>query len=292
MMPVVKRQDLLDADHGLSIRKQASLLQVSRNKKYYQPKGENPFNLYLMKLIDQQYQRTPFFGVPRMTDYLNGLGLRPINEKRVRRLYKLMDIRAIGPNPFTSKSNPDHPKFPYLLRDLDVNSPNQVWVADITYVPLRRGFMYLFAIMDLFSRFILAWDIANAMTAKWCKYVFDQCINWYPTPDLFNTDQGSQFSSDIWVYTMTDNGIKQSMDGKGRAIDNIFIERFWRSYKYEYLYLNAPGSGKELYKETETYINFYNFERGHQSLNRKTPAEVFFGQKTYFIPTKYSATLV
>jgi putative transposase len=230
-MPVMERQDLLDADHGLSIRKQASLLQVSRNKKYYQPKGENSFNLYLMKLIDQQYQRTPFFGVPRMTDYLNGLGLRPINEKRVRRLYKLMDIRAIGPNPFTSKSNPDHTKFPYLLRDLEVNSPNQVWVADITYVPLRRGFMYLFAIMDLFSRFILAWDIANAMTAKWCKYVLDQCIYWYPTPEIFNTDQGSQFTSDIWVSAMKDNGIEQSMDGKGRAIDNVFIERFWRSYK-------------------------------------------------------------
>ena len=291
-MPVIKRQNLLDSDHGLSIRKQASLLQVSRNKKYDQPKGESPLNLYLMKLIDQQYQRTPFYGVPRMTDYLNGLGLCPINEKRTRRLYKLMDIRAIGPNPFTSKSNPEHYKFPYLLRGLEVNSPNQVWVADITYLPLKRGFMYLFAIMDLYSRFILAWDIANSMTAKWCKHVFDQCTFWYPTPDIFNTDQGVQFSSDIWVKAMADNGILQSMDGKGRAIDNIFIERFWRSYKYEYLYLNAPTSGKELYQETETYINFYSFERGHQSLNKKTPAEIFFGQKTYFIPTKYSASLV
>jgi len=291
-MPRIKRQELLDEDHGLSVRKQASLLQVSRNRRYYKPKGEDPFNLYLMKLIDQQYQRTPFYGVPRMTDYLNGLGLRPINEKRVRRLYKIMDIRAIGPNPYTSQSNPDHAKFPYLLRNLDVNAPNQVWVADITYVALRRGFMYLFAIMDLYSRFILAWDISNAMTANWCKSVFDQCMYWYPTPDIFNTDQGSQFSSDIWVHAMENNGIQQSMDGKGRAIDNIFIERFWRSYKYEYLYLNAPDSGKELYDETETYITFYNFERGHQSLNRKTPAEVFFGQKTYFIPTKYSAPLV
>ena len=267
-------------------------LVVSRNKKYYKRKGEDPFNLYLMKLIDQQYQRTPFFGVPRMTDYLNGLGLRPINEKRVRRLYKLMDIKAIGPNPYTSQSNPDHTKFPYLLRNLEVNAPNQVWVADISYVPLRRGFLYLFAIMDLYSRFILAWDIANAMTSKWCKHVFDQCINWYPTPEIFNTDQGSQFSSDIWVHAMKDNGILQSMDGKGRAIDNVFIERFWRSYKYEYLYLNAPDGGKELYDETEIYMTFYNFERRHQNLNKRTPAEVFFGQKTYFIPTKYSALLV
>ena len=272
-MTRIKRQELLDEEHPLSIRQQAALLKVSRGKRYYKPKGEDPFNLYLMELMDKQYQRTPFYGVPRMTDYLNGLGLPPINKKRVSRLLKIMDIRAIGPNPYTSKSNPDHPKFPYLLRDLDVDKPNQVWVADITYVPLRRGFLYLFAIMDLYSRFILAWDISNAMTSKWCKYVLDQSLYWYPTPDIFNTDQGSQFSSDIWVYTMEENGILQSMDGKGRAIDNIFIERFWRSYKYEYLYLNAPNGGKELYDETETYITFYNFERGHQSLNRRTPAE-------------------
>lgn len=245
-----------------------------------------------MKLIDQQYQRTPFYGVPRMTNYLNGLGLRPINDKRVHRLYKLMDIRAIGPNPYTSKSNPAHPKFPYLLADLDIDHPLQVFVADITYLALKRGFMYLFAIMDLYSRFILAWDISNSMTAKWCKHVLDLCFYWYPTPEIFNTDQGSQFSSDLWISAIQDNGILQSMDGKGRAIDNIFIERFWRSYKYEYLYLNRPNGGKELFDETEIYINFYNFERRHQSLNRKTPAEVFFNRKPHFVPTKYSASLV
>lgn len=282
----------MDEEYPLSIRSQSILLQIPRGKKYYKPKGEKPFNLYLMKLIDQQYQRTPFYGVPRMTDYLNGLGLAPVNHKRVQRLYKLMDIRAIGPNPFTSKRNPDHPKFPYLLRGLSVESPNQVWVADITYLPMRRGFMYLFAIMDLYSRYILAWDISNAMTAKWCKHVLDQCLIFCPTPEIFNTDQGSQFSSDIWITAMQDNGILQSMDGKGRAIDNVFIERFWRSYKYEYLYLNLPNGGKELYDETKIYIDFYNFERSHQSLNRKTPAEVYFQQKTYFIPTKYSAALV
>lgn len=164
-----------------------------------------------MKLIDQQYQRTPFYGVPRMTDYINGLGLRPVNEKRIRKLYKLLDVRAIGPNPYPGKSNPDLVKFLYLLRDLDIHSPNQVWVADITYVPLKRGFLYLFAIMDLYFRFILAWDISNAMTAKWCKYAFDQGISWYPTPEIFNTNQGSQFSSDIWVHAMEDNGIRQRM---------------------------------------------------------------------------------
>ena len=283
---------MLDKDHELSLRRQFLLLQISRGRYYYKPKGENQFNLYLMKLIDQQYQRTPFYGVPRMTDYLNGLGLSPINHKRVSRLYKIMDLRAIGPNPYTSKRNDEHPKFPYLLRDLEVSFPNQVWVADITYVPMKRGYLYLFAIMDLFSRYILAWDISNTMTAKWCNYVLQKCLIYYPSPDIFNTDQGSQFSSDIWIYAMIDNGILQSMDGKGRAIDNVFIERFWRSYKYEYLYLNPPNGGKELYDETQIYMDFYNFERRHQSLNRQTPAEVFFQQKTHFSPTKYSNSLV
>ena len=210
----------MDNAHPLSIRRQASLLKISRGKSYYKPKGESSLNTYLMKLMDQQYQRTPFYGVPRMTDYLNGLGLQPINQKRVYRLYKTMDIRAIGPNPYTSKANPAHKKFPYLLRDLKVIEPNQVWVADITYVPMKKGHLYLFAIMDLFSRFILSWDISNAMTSKWCEYVFKKCIYWYPTPVIFNTDQGSQFSSENWVSAISDNGIRQSMDGKGRAIDH------------------------------------------------------------------------
>lgn len=268
------------------------MLNISRNARYYKPRGESAFNLYLMNLIDKQYQRTPFYGVPRMTAYLNGLGLRPVNHKRVSRLYKLMDIRAIGPIPFTSKSNPDHPKFPYLLRGLHIIYPNQVWAADITYVPMRRGFMYLFAIIDLSSRYILAWDISNNMTAEWCKYVLEECLLFYPTPKIFNTDQGSQFSSQTWIGMMEDNGILQSMDGKGRAIDNVFIERFWRSYKYEYLYLNPPNGGKELFDETRIYMDFYNFERGHQSLNRKTPAEIYYQKKTYFSPTKYSDLLV
>ena len=283
---------MLDKEHILSIRSQAKLLAISRGKKYYKPKGESSFNLYLMQLIDQQYQRTPFYGVPRMTDYLNDLGLGRINQKRIKRLYKLMDIRAIGPNPYTSRSDPDHPKFPYLLKGMDIHYPNQVWVADITYLPMRRGFLYLFAIMDLFSRYILAWDISNAMTAKWSHYVLEESLTHYPSPELFNTDQGAQFSSQLWIKSMQDNGILQSMDGKGRAIDNIFIERFWRTYKYEYLYLNPPNGGKEVYEETKIYMNFYNFERKHQSLSKKTPAEMYFQRKTHFIPTKYSMSLV
>lgn len=248
-------------------------------------------NLYLMKLIDKQYQRTPFYGVPRITDYLRGIGQK-VNHKRVERLYKIMDIRALGPNPYTSKSSPKAYKYLYLLRDLEVTSANQVWAADITYVPLKRGYMYLFAIIDLYSRYILNWDISNSMTSQWCTSVLNECLEWYPTPEIFNTDQGTQFTADLWTSTLQDNGILISMDGKGRAIDNIFIERFWRSYKYEYLYLNAPNGGKELYDQSNEYIRFYNHERNHQSLNRTPPAECYFGLKTYFLPTKYSTTLV
>lgn len=245
-----------------------------------------------MKLIDQKYQLTPFYGVPRMLDYINGLGLRPVNHKRIERLYKLMDIRAIGPNPFTSKSDPKAYKYPYLLRNLKVTEINQVWVADITYIGLRHGYMYLFAIMDLYSKSIIGWDISNAMTANWCKYVLEETLNFYPTPEIFNTDQGSQFTSEIWIEYLKDNDIKISMDGKGRAIDNIFIERFWRSYKYEYLYLEIPNGGKELFEGTKEYMDFYNFERPHSSLKKITPAEKYFDKKVYFVPTKYSTILV
>lgn len=290
-MDKAQRYKLLDRSAELSIRQQSKLLSIPRGKFYYQPRSESQLNQYLMNLIDRQYQRTPFYGVPRMTDYLRGLGHK-INHKRVRRLYKVMDIRALGPNPYTSKSDPTAYKYPYLLRDLKICYPNQVWVADITYIGLKHGYMYLFAIMDLYSRYILAWDISNSMTAAWCAQVVKECLAWYPSPEIFNTDQGSQFTSDLWIDLLQDNGIKISMDGKGRAIDNIFIERFWRSYKYEYLYLNAPNGGKELFDQSQEYFRFYNFERKHQSLNRIPPAEHYYGTKTYFLPTKYSNSMV
>lgn len=245
-----------------------------------------------MKLIDRQYQRTPFYGVPRMTDYLNDLGIRTVNRKRVARLYKIMDIRALGPNPFTSKSDPIAYKYPYLLRDLEIDQVNQVWAADITYVGLNKGYLYLFAIIDLYSRYIIGWDISNSMTAKWCASIVLKALENHPSPQIFNTDQGTQFTADIWSKILKEHGIKISMDGKGRAIDNIFIERFWRSYKYEYLYLNNPNGGKELFDQTKEYMTFYNFERRHQSLNKLTPAEKYFGKKVYFYSTKYSDRLV
>jgi len=286
-----ERYGLLDPCSGLSIRRQAGLLDIPRGKFYYRPRPESTVNLHLMGLMDRQYQCTPFYGVPRMTEYLKGLGHK-VNHKRVGRLYKIMDIRALGPNPYTSRADPTAYKHPYLLRGLDILYANQAWVADITYIGLKHGYMYLFSIMDLFSRYILAWDISNSMTAKWCAGVLKECLERFPTPGIFNTDQGSQFTSDEWTHSLKDNGILISMDGKGRAIDNIFIERFWRSYKYEYLYLNVPNGGRELYDETKEYIRFYNFERRHQSLGNTPPAEIYFGSKTYFLPTKYSASVV
>ena len=286
------RFELMDPSDDLSLRRQSILLAVPRGKLYYKPVGDNTINLYLMKLIDEQYQRTPFYGVPRMTDYLNEMVMYPVNKKRVYRLYKLMDINAIGPNPFTSKANPAAYKYPYLLRNLPIEYPNQVWAADITYLPVMKGYLYLFAIIDVFSRYILAWDISNSMAAKWCKRVAEEALTLYLKPEIFNTDQGAQFTADAWTNCLRENEIQISMDGKGRAIDNIFIERFWRSYKYEYLYLNPPNGGKELYDETQIYLQFYNFERKHSSLNKRTPAEVYFGKKVHFVPTKYTSSLV
>lgn len=287
-----ERLKLLDPGARLSIRHQCALLNLPRGRFYYKPKEESPLNVYLMKLIDMQYQRTPFYGVPRMTDYINEQCGFTVNKKRIERLYRLMDIRALGPNPFTSKRDPAQYKYPYLLRDLDIVEPNQVWAADITYIGLKQGYMYLFAIIDLYSRYIIGWDISNSMSSEWCQYVVKQALEFHPSPEIFNTDQGAQFTADKFVTLLQDNGINISMDGKGRCIDNIFIERFWRSVKYEYVYLNPPNGGKELYDGIKEYITFYNFERSHSAIDMKNPAEVYFGKKTYFNSTKYSQLLV
>lgn len=286
------RYSYLDPTEVMSIRQQSKLLKIPRGKFYYKPKAMSAFNLYLTRLIDQQYQRTPFYGIPRMTDHLNNLGIGIVNSKRVERLYKIMDIKALGPIPNTSKPKPGVYKYPYLLGNLKVNHPNQIWVADITYIFLKSGYMYLFAIMDLYSRLIIKWDISNTMTSAWCKYVLSEALEFHPTPDIFNTDQGIQFTAETWINYLKSNGIKISMDGKGRAIDNIFIERFWRTFKYEYLYLNSPNGGHELYLGIKEYIEYYNHQRPHSSLQNLTPAEKYYGNKTYFVTTKYQQSLV
>jgi len=283
---------MIDSSETLSIRRQCTLLSLPRGSYYYHPRPESAFNCHLMKLIDQQYQKTPFYGVPRMTSYLNNLGIGFVNKKRVERLYKLMDIMALGPNPYTSKADPKVYKHPYLLRNLEVNRPNQVWAADITYIGLKYGFLYLFAVIDLYSRYIVGWDLSNTMTSAWCQYVVKEILVLHPKPEIFNTDQGIQFTAQKFVDLIQGNAIKMSMDGKGRAIDNIFIERFWRSLKYEYVFLNPANGGKELYDGIKEYMTFYNHERGHSSLEMKTPAEVYFGKKVDFQSTKYYRLVV
>jgi len=288
-----ERVNMIDEKHRLSQRKQADLLSVGRTGLYYKPRSESLLNQRLLNIIDRQYTATPFYGVLRMTDFINShYPDLQVNKKRVRRLYKTLDIRAIGPNPYTSKPNSEDYKYPYLLRDLAIEKPNQVWVADITYIGMKRGFMYLFAIMDLYSRYIINWDISNAMTAQWCTNILKEALLLQPCPEIFNTDQGSQFTSEVFTDELLENKVKISMDGKGRAIDNIFIERFWRSIKQEYVYINPPNGGHELYNGIEEYMRFYCHERRHQSIDRQTPALKYYGKKINFKSTKYLTSVV
>jgi len=283
---------MIDKNIGLSQRKQSDLLSIHRSSLYYKPKEETAMNLHLMKAIDRQYTATPFYGVPRMTAFLIRHYPYKINKKRIARLYKLMDLRAIGPNPYTSRPGKNSYKFPYLLKGLKIEKANQVWAADITFIAMKRGFMYLFAIIDLFSRCIVNWSISNAMTAQWCVSTIKEALYMNGKPEIFNTDQGSQFTSELYVDQLKEKKIQISMDGKGRAIDNIFIERFWRSVKQEYVYLHPPNGGMELYSGLEEYMRFYNYERQHESHNYKTPAELYYGKKVKFESTKYLTPLV
>lgn len=229
-----------------------------------------------MELIDKQYTKTPFYGVPRMVQHLRELG-HTVNPKRIRRLYRKMDLHAIGPRPNTSKPHKGegHTVYPYLLRGLKIVHPNQVWGMDITYVPVNGGHMYLVAIIDVFSRFIVGWSLSNTMTSEWCKECLETAILKYGAPEIINTDQGSQFTSPTFTGFVSQEGMNFSMDGKGRAIDNIFIERFWRNIKYEKIYLEPSEDGLELYGKIKEYMLFYNAERGHQSLGYKKPEAVF-----------------
>jgi putative transposase len=231
-----------------------------------------------MKLIDKQYTKTPFYGVPRMVQHLRENGHK-VNPKRIRLLYREMDLHAIGPRPNTSKPHKGdgHIVYPYLLRGVNIERPNQAWGMDITYVPVGNGHMYLVAIMDLYSRFIVGWSLSNSMSATWCKECLEMAVLTYGAPEIINTDQGSQFTCPVFTkYVETLKQTLFSMDGKGRAIDNIFIERFWRNIKYEKIYLEPSEDGHELYEKVKWYMEFYNTERGHQSLGYKRPAKVFF----------------
>lgn len=258
----------------LSISTQCQLLTLTRSSFYYIPSGESEENLAIMRQLDEQYFSTPFYGVLRLTAWLILAGFK-VNKKRVRRLMKLMNWQTIYREPRTTICDKTHYKYPYLLRGLTISRCNQVWAMDITYIPMKTGFMYLTAIIDLHSRYVVQWSLSNTMSAEWCSEVLSEAIKNHGVPEIFNTDQGSQFTSEIFINTLKDNGIKISMDGKGRALDNIFIERLWRSVKYENVYLNVYENGLSLWKGLEQYFQFYNQERLHQSLDYHTPKQMY-----------------
>lgn len=271
MISSEKRKEMIEPNcKKLSISSQCELLSLNRSSLYYIPSGESVENLAIMRKLDEKYFSTPFYGALRLTAFLLTCGFN-VNVKRVRRLMKMVKWQTIYREPHTTISEKTHYKYPYLLRGLKVERCNQVWAMDITYIPMKTGFMYLTAIIDLHSRYVVQWSLSNSMSAEWCTQVLQEAIKEHGVPEIFNTDQGSQFTSEVFINTLIANGIKISMDGKGRAIDNIFIERLWRTVKYENIYLNVYENGLYLWKGLEKYFQFYNQERLHQSLDYHTP---------------------
>jgi len=265
---------VVDRQHpSLSIVRQCRLLDISRSGLYYQPKGISEEDLTLMKLIDRQYLVTPFYGARKITAWLKSEGQR-VNRKRIRRLMQLMGLKAIYRRPRTSKPAPGHKIYPYLLSGLRITRPNQVWAVDITYIPMARGFLYLVAIIDWYSRYVLSWRLSNTLDAGFCVEALEEALK-KGKPDIFNTDQGAQFTSEAFTGLLVQHGVRISMDGKGSYNDNLFIERLWRSVKYEEVYLKAYQDGREARIGLGNYFRFYNTERPHQTHGYRTPAEVF-----------------
>jgi putative transposase len=269
---------MIDRAHPtLSISRQCHLLDVSRASVYRRPAPVSADDLRLMELIDRQYLARPFYGSRRMAAWLATQG-HPVNRKRVQRLMRLMGLVAIYQRPNTSKAAPEHIKYPYLLGGLTIDRVNQVWCSDITYIPLAKGFIYLVAIMDWHSRAVLAWRLSNTLHADFCVDALEEALRRFGRPEIFNTDQGSQFTSTDFTGVLKAHGIKISMDGKGRCMDNIFVERLWRSLKYESVYLHAYASVAQARAGIAAWLNFYNEERLHQAHGYRTPRQIYEGQ--------------
>jgi putative transposase len=260
----------------LPMRRQCELLGVSRSSLYYVPVEPDAEELGLMRLIDELHLRYPFYGSRKIARTLKGQGWE-VNRKRIQRLMRLMDIESSAPKPRTSKPAPEHPVYPYLLRKLKIDRVNQVWAADITYIPMARGFAYLTAIIDLYSRRVMAWRLSNTLEGEFCLEALSEALLRYGSPEIFNTDQGSQFTSGDFTGLLLTRGVKVSMDGKGRCLDNIFVERLWRSLKYEEVYLYAYDSMTEARTGIRRYLDFFNNERPHQALGYQTPASFYDG---------------
>ena len=267
---------MIDKDNRLPVTRQCELLNLNRSTVYYQGAGVSDEDLALMRRIDEMHLQRPFYGSRRLRDWLQDEGYG-VGRKRVRRLMRLMGIRALYPRPRTSKPGKGHKIYPYLLRDLTIDRPNQVWATDITYIPMARGFVYLVAIMDWYSRKVLAWRLSNSMESDFCVEALEEALANYGSPEIFNTDQGAQFTSEAFTGVLIDAGVDISMDGKGRWVDNVFVERLWRSVKYEDVYLKAYETVAEARDGIGTYFEFYNHERRHQSLDRRTPDQVYTG---------------
>lgn len=274
-MPVGEKKKLVEINHELiSINRQCELLGLARSSFYYELKPETEKNLRLMQMLDRQYTETPFYGVRRMVAWLATQG-EVVNMKRVRRLMREMGLEAIYPKPNLSRPQDNVRKYPYLLRQEQITSPNQVWSTDITYIPMPKGHIYLVAVIDWYSRYVLSWELSNTMDIRFCLSALDKALA-QNTPKIFNTDQGSQFTSMEFVNRLEVRGIAVSQDGRGRALDNIFVERLWRSVKYEEVYPKVYTTVQEALIGLTKYFCFYNNERLHQSLSYQTPAEVHF----------------
>jgi len=271
-----KKRAMIKRDHPeLSISQQCKLVRLSRSAFYYTPVGVNPDTLALMKEIDRVFTKYPFFGSRQIAAYLRREGTT-IGRHRVRQLMAKMGLEAIYKRPRTSQPHPQHPVYPYLLRKMQIDRPSQVWCADITFVPVKNGFLYLVAIMDWATRRVLSWRLSNTMHADFCVDALNEAITKHGPPEIMNTDQGSQFTGSAWITTLTEAGVRISMDGRGRYLDNIFIERLWRSLKQEAVYLEEIKDGFQAHRVIKNWMAFYNTERPHSALDRRTPDEAYW----------------
>jgi putative transposase len=266
---------IIQPDYNLSITTQCELLSVGRSSYYYEPTGESPENLEYMRIIDERYLNHSYYGYPKMTAWMVRQG-HPVNEKRIARLMRIMGLQATVPGPHTSKPHPQHKIYPYLLRGMKINQPNLVWSTDFTYIPMPYGYMYLAAVVDWHSRFVLSWTLSNTMDYIFCLDALMGALE-HGEPIIFNTDQGSQYTSEHFTQPLLDRQILISMDGRGRALDNVFIERVWRSVKYEDIYSKDYQSVSELRVGLSNYFDEYNHRRPHEALDYATPAEVHYG---------------